>query len=144
MLIENSANLTLDGAVLEGNNLAISNDGGAVEIINSEIAGDITLVSGSITDNGETYSESGNYVQMSEEVFKIDDYALSITLDKDALKANESLTATVSIDKAYYSAEYTFTYDKTVFTCSADIDDDGIIYVTNLFDGQAKDYALEK
>ena len=74
-------------------------------------------------------------------IYYMNDYAFTLNLDKTALKATESLNATVSIDGAYYSAEYTFTYDATKFSCAADEDADGVIYVTNLYKGDAGDLA---
>jgi hypothetical protein len=108
-----------------------------------EVDGEFTLGGTKIEDaNGQTALEIFNSLQKGEtEFYVLDKYEFAITLSKNALKANESITATVSIDKAYYSAEYAFTYDPTVFTCSADLDDDGVIYVNNLFKGQAKDLA---
>ena len=70
-------------------------------------------------------------------IYYMDDYAFTLDTDKTALKATESLTATVSVNKAYYSAEYTFTYDATKFSCAADVDADGVIFVTNLYKGDA-------
>ena len=89
--------------------------------------------------NGAT--ESNYASQMAKVEYELVDYNFAITTDKVALKATESLDATVSIDGAYYSAEYTFTYDATKFSCAADDDADGVIYVTNLFEGQGGDLA---
>ena len=84
--------------------------------------------------NGGTES---NYASALAKVeYELADYKLDITVDKTVLKATESLNATISIDGGYYSAEYTFTYDATKFACEADVDGDGVIYVTNLYKGE--------
>lgn len=85
--------------------------------------------------NGETESNYASTLQRVE--YELADYTLSLTTDKTALKATESLNATVSIDGAYYSAEYTLTYDVAMFSCAADADNDGVIYVKNLYKGEA-------
>ena len=89
--------------------------------------------------NGEL--ETNYASEMHKVEYSLADYTISLTTDKNSLKATESLTATVSIDRAYYSAEYTFTYDVSKFSCDADTDNDGFIYVTNLYKGQAGDLA---
>ena len=117
----------------------------SVTIDNSDVTGGIELVNnangeftGKLIAAGEEITEAGSYVQYDPDVFfRMDDYAFVLTVDKNALKATESLNATVSIDGAYYSAEYTFTYDATKFSCAADVDADGVIYVTNLYKGEA-------
>ena len=68
----------------------------------------------------------------------LSDYTFSITTDRTAMKATETLTATIAINEAFYMAEYTFTYDVDKFSCDADTDGDGKIYVTK-FKGAAGD-----
>ena len=85
--------------------------------------------------NGELET---NYAgEMIKVEYELSNYNLGITTDKTAMKAGEAIAATVSIDSAFYAAEYTFTYDTAKFACGADIDGDGVIYVTNLFEGRA-------
>ncbi len=55
-------------------------------------------------------------------------YAFDLAVDKAVVKANEDVTVTISLDKASYAAEHTFTYDNTLFTCALDTDNDGKIY----------------
>ncbi len=87
------------------------------------------------TNPANTFSYTA--LKANAAIYYMDDYAFTLDLDKTALKATESLTVTVSVDKAYYSAEYTFTYDATKFSCAADEDADGVIFVTNLYKGEA-------
>ena len=75
-------------------------------IKNSTIVGDVNLNAGTLVDDDATHTESGRYVQMNEEMFKIDDYNFTLTLDKTAIQANDKVNVTVSIDKDYYFAEY--------------------------------------
>ena len=84
--------------------------------------------------NGELET---NYVSdMQKVTYDLADYNFSLSTDKDAIKATESLDVTVSIDGAYYSIEYTFTYDADKFSCEADEDGDGAIYA-NMYVGDA-------
>ena len=120
-----------------------------VTLENSEIDGKIALTdenggefAGKLVSGEEEVTKAGAYKQYEEAIFfYMDEYEFSITVDRNALKATETLNAVVSVDRAYYSAEYTFTYDATKFSCDADLDGDGIIYVTNLYRGEAGDLA---
>ena len=80
--------------------------------------------------------------EMFKLAYDLNEYSISLSADRTAIKATESVNVTVSIDKAYYSAEYTFYYDTAKFTCEQDaVDNDGKIYVSNLFKGNAGDLA---
>ena len=85
-------------------------------------------------DSTLTYTSLANTAVVNE----MNIYNFTLTTNKTVLKASESVNVTVSIDKDYYSAEYTFTYDSTKFSCAADMDSDGVIFVSNLYDGKAK------
>ena len=85
--------------------------------------------------NGEF--ESNYASEMTKVEYALDDYAFELTVSSNAIKATEELEVVVSIDRAYYSAEFTFTYDTDKFTCAQDTDGDGEIYVTNLYKGEA-------
>ncbi len=128
-------------AAVNGDAISVDADSAAgvtVAIDNTTVTGDIDIVEGKVVAGGEEITEAGTYVQYEEDVFfRMDSYSFEITVDKTALKATESLSATVSVDKAYYSAEYTFTYDATKFSCAADEDADGVIFVNKLFEGDA-------
>ncbi len=121
----------------------------SVAIENSTIMGDIALTddnggefTGKLIAGAEEITNTGTYEQYDSIVFfKMDSYEFALTVDKTHMQANDTVTATVSIDKAYYSAEYTFTYDISKFLCEADTDADGVIYVTNLYKGTAGDLA---
>ena len=102
--------------------------------------GDVKITSLYLGANSSVTVDEG--VQVStENRYELEDYTLSLTADKTALKATEALNVTVSIDRAYYFAEYTLSYDTTKFSCAADSNDDGVIFVSNLFNGQAGDLA---
>lgn len=126
-----------------------SYENASLSIDTSTITGMIELTdsdgdefTGKLMSGSEEITEPGSYVQYNDVVFlRIDKYALELTVDKTKMHANDTLTATVSIDKDYYSAEYTFTYDVSKFSCAEDTDNDGVIFVTNLYEGAAADLA---
>ena len=96
--------------------------------------------------NTKIYQEQGttlkyNKIDTTDNIYAVDTYTFTLKTNKTALKANEHMTVTVAIDKDYYSAEYTFTYDTSKFTCAMDNDGDGVIFVSNLYKGQAGDLA---
>ena len=109
----------------------------------TDVSGKVDLVdvdgdgfNGSLTSGEETVTEAGTYVQYDTTFFnRLDTYTFSVEADRSSIKANEMVNVTVSIDKAFYSAEYTFIYDTAMFACGADHDGDGKIYVTGLFEG---------
>lgn len=126
-----------------------SYENASVAIENSTVSGNIELTdyddgefTGKLTAGEDEITETGTYVQYETNVFfRMDTYSFTLTTDKTEMQANDTVTVTVSIDKDYYSAEYTFTYDTTKFFCADDSDNDGIIYVTNLYRGTAADLA---
>ncbi len=126
------------GEIVKYGNLAkveAESDTVAIDVSNIDtLTYDMYIFNENITDG----ALDSNYASNMEKVeYALADYAFSLTADKTALKATESLNLTVSIDRAYYSAEYTLIYDKTKFTCAADTNDDGVIFVSNLYQGEA-------
>lgn len=103
--------------------------------INSTVNFTTLYIGASSTING------ANEALTATTKYEMSRFNFSVTADKTALKATESLNVTVSIDKAYYAAEYTFTYDTATFACAADTNDDGVIFVSNLYQGGAGDLA---
>ena len=65
-------------------------------------------------------------------------FAFDLAVDKAVVKAEEDVTVTISLDKDAYAVEHTFTYDKDLFTCAADVDGDGSIYA-NKFEYKASE-----
>ena len=122
-----------------------------VTVENSTINGFIELTedangafTGSLVNGGVVHTLSGNYVQLPSAIERLDEFALTLSLSKDAIRAGESVNATISIDKDCYSAEYTFTYDTAFFSCDKDTDNDGVIYtfVSNVKAGDLVTYEL--
>ena len=71
-----------------------------------------------------TYNTIGDQVTITELSY----FAFDLAVDKTVVKAEEDVTVTISLDKDAYAVEHTFTYDKDLFTCAADVDGDGSIY----------------
>ena len=152
---ENATLLTLKGSTeIEESEIIASEDSvacnveGEVTVSNSAVQGLIKLTSGKLTTSSATQAEvtyevPGKYVQIeeatAEEIVRLDDYKFDISVDKNALKTGETLTATISLDKDFYSTEFTFTYNKDLFECSADSDGDGVIYMI-LFSKEGANY----
>ncbi len=121
----------------------------SVTLENTKVIGGVELTdenggefTGKLVAGGEEITETGTYVQYDEAFFyRMDTYALTLSVDKTELQAGDTLHVTVAIDKDYYAAEYTFTYDTAIFTCGADTDGDGRVLVTNLFRGTAGELA---
>ena len=142
---ENATLLTLKGATeIEESEIIASEDAvacnveGEVTVSNSAVQGLIKLTSGKLTTSSATqaevtYTVPGKYVQIeeesAEEIVRLDDYKFDIAVTKNALMTGETLTATISLDKDFYSTEFTFTYNTSLFECSADTDGDGVIYM---------------
>ena len=123
LIVKNNATVELKG--MEKTNVYLyTNDNSTLKI------GDVEITE---KDQEKNYKLTTFYLMSA--------YNFSLTVNKDALKANESLSLTVSIDKAFYSAEYTLTYDKDNFVCSADTDGDGKLFVTGLYKGEAGELA---
>ncbi len=133
-----SALLTLAGEtainnseiLAEAGSLALEIEGNAT-VSNVNVRGLIKLNSGSLTADGTVHSQAGDYVQFAagEEIVRLDEFKFDIDVaGKNALKTGETIQAVISLDKAFYSAEYTFTYDTALFTCAEDADGDGVIY----------------
>ena len=57
-------------------------------------------------------------------------YAFGLTTNKEVVKSGESVEVTISLVPTAYAVEYTFTYNKDVFSCEKDTDHDGKIYVS--------------
>ena len=109
---------------------------GWVKIVSYTNANNLTA-----TFTGNTLTENGGTDATTNYIAATNVYSFELSVSKTALKASESVNVTVAIDKDYYSAEYTFTYDKAQFSCAADMDSDGVIFVSNLYKGEAGDLA---
>ncbi|MBR3864542.1 MAG: hypothetical protein IKJ19_05490 [Clostridia bacterium] len=118
--------------------------GASVTVDNSTINGLIKLTdnnggefAGSLIENGHAHTSTGNYIQTTNDIQVLDEYAFTITLDSTNVKANESVVATISLNKDFYSADWAFTYNSALFACDADTDNDGVI------DGEIEGIAFE-
>ena len=131
--ISNSQILAKEGS------LAFEVNGDAkVALTNTNVQGLIKLsedangaFNGNLTAGGVVHSEPGDYVQFEENgaIVRLDEFKFDIDVDgKNEIKTGETIQAVISLDKAFYSAEYTFTYNTALFTCAEDEDGDGVIY----------------
>ncbi len=118
--------------------------GASVTVDNSTINGLIKLTdnnggefAGSLIETGHAHTSTGNYIQTTNDIQVLDEYAFTITLDSTNVKANESVVATISLNKDFYSADWAFTYNSALFACDADTDNDGVI------DGEIEGIAFE-
>ena len=126
------------GVTLIGNNKTLD----ATVYVDGELnlTSNITITN-LYVDASATVNTNESVTLNTENMYVLDTYTFTLKTNKTALKANEHMTVTVAIDKDYYSAEYTFTYDTSKFTCAMDNDGDGVIFVSNLYKGQAGDLA---
>ena len=121
----------------------------------------LTLVNGSAIKNVRDFNvlAGANHKQVVDSTSKIEAqnmniasdakvyneiYNFAITASSTSVKATESITVTISLDKASYAAEFIFEYDETKFSCAADTDNDGEIYVYSFENaaGALKTYTL--
>ena len=142
-----SALLSMAGESTISNSQILANEGSLafevngdakVALANTNVQGLIKLsedangaFNGNLTAGGVVHSEPGDYVQFEEngEIVRLDEFKFDIDVDgKNEIKTGETIQAVISLDKAFYSAEYTFTYNTALFTCAEDEDNDGVIY----------------
>ncbi len=142
-----SALLSMAGETTISNSQILANEGSLafevngdakVALASTNVQGLIKLsedangeFNGNLTADGVVHSEPGDYVQFAanEEIVRLDEFKFDIDVDgKNEIKTGETIQAVISLDKAFYSAEYTFTYNTALFTCAEDADGDGVIY----------------